>query len=201
MSKSVHRAALSLLAVWVCFACPAGAASWEPIGPPGGTVLSMATDPGANEVIYLSTFFGGLYRSDSYGLSWAPVETPFAEHAVFGVTVDPGNSGTIYAATFGGGLFKSTDHGDSWTQLGNGMGTMSIDAVAVDLFDSDLVLAATNTGLYRSEDAGASWNLVDVATGSAIKTIAFHPENSGEVYLGTSDQGVFLAMIAVPAGP
>ncbi len=77
-----------------------------------------------------------------------------------------------------GGIFKSTDGGDSWTKLTTGLpsGETGKIGLAISLANPDVVMAIVEhgfqparsddafddmtqlgTGIYRSEDAGASW--------------------------------------------
>jgi photosystem II stability/assembly factor-like uncharacterized protein len=81
-----------------------------------------------------------------------------------------------------GGLFKSTDGGQSWTKLTRGLPTGDLGKIEVDVSRSDsriLVamvehafqpaenspdyadLSKLGSGLYRSEDGGASWTYVN----------------------------------------
>jgi hypothetical protein len=69
-----------------------------------------------------------------------------------------------------GGVYKSTDGGDSWTKLGGGLPTEDGDLfgkmdLAVSRSNPDVVYALIEApdphdGLYRSDDAAASWRQV-----------------------------------------
>jgi photosystem II stability/assembly factor-like uncharacterized protein len=80
--------------------------------------------------------------------------------------VDPSNAQTIYVAVEGVGLHRSDNGGTSWTAaLTNGFasagGQTNVQDIAIDPFDSNHVLAATNAGIQRSLNRGASWTVVD----------------------------------------
>ena len=72
---------------------------------------------------------------------------------------------TMYVGTIGGGLSVSSDSGASFQHLGMG-GTLppsecDVRAVTVYPDNPDRVLAGTNAGVYRSENRGQSWELLD----------------------------------------
>ncbi len=76
------------------------------------------------------------------------------------VAVDPTNSEIVYVGSYGAGVFKSTDGGRSWLSTG-GVSTYYgsyIEAIGIDPSAPDVVYAATLDGVWKSEDAGCSWN-------------------------------------------
>jgi hypothetical protein len=84
--------------------------------------------------------------------------------------MDPNNTSTIYLGlgdAFDGtgiGMVKSTDGGTTWSSpvyLGD---STVINAIQVAPTNSTIVLAATNRGLFRSIDSGASFSLVSLPT-------------------------------------
>lgn len=103
------------------------------------------------------------------------------------VAVDPANPTTVYAAT-AGGVYKSLDRGDSWQWASEGIfsGYGRITTVAVDPSDSEVVLAS-DTRLFRTEDGGDSWQLVNGFTTvhGRVNEIAFDPTDPTIVYAAT----------------
>src|SRR5215472_5348441 len=103
---------------------PAGwAQQWEPLGPDGGSVRSLAFDSKNPDRIYLGTSAGRLYLSNDGGASWtrwASLGSP-AEMVLDHVVVDPSNPKKIYVAAWNaqapnsdGDLFRSQDGGRRW---------------------------------------------------------------------------------------
>ena len=73
-----------------------------------------------------------------------------------GFAVDPTDPKVMYVA-MRDGLFKSTDAGESWKPVGKGLRNLA--AVAVNPKRPTEVYVSTVDGtIYRSLDAGASWN-------------------------------------------
>jgi hypothetical protein len=83
---------------------------------------------------------------------------------------DPNDPNTIYAGTgegyfngdaIGGtGILRSKDGGNTWALMPNTTGWTAVSRIAVQPGNSQVILAATNAGVYRSTNAGASWTQV-----------------------------------------
>jgi hypothetical protein len=71
---------------------------------------------------------------------------------------------TILVGTVGQGVMRSGDSGETWQRIGIDQG-MHSDALVRTLASNprqpELVYAGTDKGLYRSENSGQSWRLVD----------------------------------------
>lgn len=136
-------------------------------------VESIAVDPGDRRTILLGRE-GGIAKSTDGGETWRPIREGFppAERYSFAAPIgavcfDPSRPGVAYAgvgrprwASGGAGqIYRSADRGESW-QLATAEGVLPADALVYDLEvapDGSYVLAATDRGLYRSDDDGASW--------------------------------------------
>jgi photosystem II stability/assembly factor-like uncharacterized protein len=131
----------------------------------------------------------GIFRSDDGGATWKKVLYKDDRTGGSDVVIDPKNPQVVYASlweeTLGpwedrnsyagthGGLFKSTDGGETWTQLTDGLPSNLVQInVAIAASDPQRLYAtlattreggyATGSGLgvYRSDDAGASWRKI-----------------------------------------
>lgn len=164
---------------------------WELVGPTniGGRVLDVVVDPELTDTIYIAAASGGVWRSNDAGRTFEqawPIELP---QAIGALAID--SQGVLYAGTgetgpgggsmtYGGnGVYRSTDRGETWEHLGLD-GTSRIGRIAIDPTDDATVLVAASgnlfrdseeRGLYRSTDAGRSWELVlpgeNLSTGAA----------------------------------
>jgi len=120
----------------------------------------------------------GVYRSKDGGETWERVLFASKEAGAVDLTFDPSNADVIYASTWnikrngwrmdsGGAdskLWKSTDGGNTWKNLmtNSGMpgGTIGIIGVTVSPVNPKRVWAiieAKEGGVFRSDDAGATW--------------------------------------------
>lgn len=114
------------------------------------------------------------------------------------LAADPKNPDTLYLGIdgdaepakglSGGGVFKSTDGGSNWTQLPNQPGSRRMFyGLAVDPTDSNRIYwgaCGDKGGMWRSEDAGASWERL-----GGVEPWVFNVEVAadGTVYAGANN--------------
>lgn len=103
---------------------------------------------------------------------------------------------TYYMSTTGGGLWKTSDAGQRWDNISDGFfETGSMGAVAVSESHPNVVYAGMGEhaprgvmtsygdGVYKSTDAGATWEKVGLEESQHISRIAIHPTNPDIVYV------------------
>ncbi len=125
------------------------------------------------------------------------------------VTGVPGDGRTFYAGGLGG-LFKSADGGVTWQSVFNHQPVSSIGAVAVAPSDANVVYVGTGEpnlrndvafgdGMWRSTDAGKTWQHLGLNGSGAIARIAVDEKDSnrvyvavlGDVYKASSERGIY----------
>ena len=106
--------------------------------------------------------------------------------------------GTILVGTIGQGVMMSADGGESWTRAGVRQGMHSdciVKALLSDPWHPGVVYAGTDMGLYKSDDNGAGWHLLDTPmNGSMVWSMAIDPVDSSVMFVGTgtpSQPGIF----------
>src|SRR5262249_10755635 len=79
--------------------------NFQGAGPDSGEVLDVAIDPrnATDNVIYIATNDGGIWKSTDGGTSWKPKTDFMSSLSMGAVTLDPGNPSIVYAGT--GNLF------------------------------------------------------------------------------------------------
>ncbi len=115
----------------------------------------------------------GLYRSTDGGVTWKPLSGNGLPPGILGrihVSVSGASSKRIYAMIEAaeGGLFRSDDAGEHWQRI-NDDGRLSqrawyFSTILADPKDADTVYAE-NTGLFRSTDAGKTFELLPARHG------------------------------------
>ena len=135
----------------------------------------------------------GVYKTTDGGKTWRKVLYRDDKTGAIDISIDRTKPNVLYAALWeayrveynmssggpGSGLFKSTDGGEHWTEItrnkGLPGGVVGRIGVAVSGADANRVYALIeneNGGLFRSDDAGATWVL---ANGSrSIRQRAFY---------------------------
>jgi photosystem II stability/assembly factor-like uncharacterized protein len=114
----------------------------------------------------------------------------------------PGDELTYYAATAAGGVWKSVNGGGTWESIFDDQPISSIGSIEVAPSDPNVVWVgsgeanirgnvAEGNGIYRSTDAGETWEHVWTAEGQ-IGTIAVHPKDPDVA---------FAAVLGSPFGP
>ena len=138
-----------------------------------GRVRNIITDPANASTIYVAFAGGGVWKSTDGGAFWNAKTETLGSLSVGALEMDPNNASTLYLGLgdpFDGtgiGLTKSTDGADTWSApvvLGE---ANVIPDIEVKPGDSNYVLVATNKGLFRSTDGGASYSEVAINTGVA----------------------------------
>jgi len=167
--------------------------TWTHVLDAPGQIGALAVDPRDADVAYaalLGSPFGpgaerGVYRTRDGGRSWKKVLYVDEKSGACDVTLDPQNPRTVFAGTWqtrrypwtmesggpGSGLWVSRDGGDTWKRLeGGGLPAGIWGKVGVRVAPSDpqrvyALIEAQEGGLFRSDDGGESWKLVNPSRG------------------------------------
>ncbi len=122
---------------------------------------------------------------------------------VVALVPDSREPGTLYLAAFGSGVYKSVDGGRRWVAASHGLETPTVLTLAVDPGSPRTLYAGTDTGVFVSQDAAATWSRRGAALAARNVRSLLVPERSAVLYAAT-DQGVFQSpdrgRIWVPSG-
>ena len=146
--------------------------------------LTARQDATLEKVIDATTFRNiGPFRTSAWITEIAVPETPAREHLY-----------TIYAASRSGGLWKTTNNGITWTNISDSVDAAAVGAVAVAPSNSNIVWMGTGEqanarssysgkGVFKSTDAGKSWQFMGLPDSHHIARIVIHPRNPDIVYV------------------
>jgi len=164
-----------------------GGKSWTNMGLKDTQHIGMIkVDPRDSNVVYVAAQGPlwsaggerGLYKTTDGGKTWQLILSAGEYTGANEVHLDPRNPDTIYASLHqrfrnvaalmdGGpesGIFKSTDSGQTWRELKTGVPVedkgkigLSISPVDPDVIYATIELAQRTGGMWRSQDAGETW--------------------------------------------
>lgn len=157
----------------------------------GMPAVALQVDASRPWVLYLATRGGGICKSESRGLSWAPANTGVTQPTLSALWIDPRNPQQLWAGGQGR-VFRSVNGGQSWTSQAVGPAAQSVTAITTDPVDSTRVYALVyGSGLYESRDGGSSWALKSSASAAASGlALVAHPTQAGRLFTGTLSSGV-----------
>lgn len=137
----------------------------------------------------------GVYKSNDGGLTWKNLLYVNAKTGCADLIMDPSNPNILYASMWefrrsgwsfesGGSnsaLYKSVDGGANWNKIHNGFPSGKLGRLGIALAPSNsnilyTVIEAEKEelkGLYRSDDAGASWKQLNNDFGITVRPFYF----------------------------
>lgn len=119
---------------------------------------------------------------------------------------------TFYMGSTGGGVWKTEDNGIHWKNISDGFfKTGTVGAIAVSESDPNIVIvgmgehaargvmSSMGDGVYKSEDAGATWKHIGLDNSRHIANIQIHPTQPDIIYVAvqgaqygaSSDRGIY----------
>jgi photosystem II stability/assembly factor-like uncharacterized protein len=174
---------------------PKGVPSWRSLGPTqakyetnavtlnisdSGRVRTILPHPSDPDTVYVLTSGGGLWKTTTFTHTNPQWEaTTDALISTTGGSVAYGRDpNTLYLGIgdpfdvrglIAGVMVKSTDGGNTWSPFVNLPGATSVRDVKVDTSGpNDIVLVATDFGLFRSDDNGATYTQPSSGVGQAF---------------------------------
>ena len=106
----------------------------------------------------------------------------------------------FYMGTTGGGVWKTTDFGNNWKNISDGyFKSPSIGAINVYQKNPNIVYVGTGSdglrsniivgkGIYKSDDAGKTWNHIGLGNVGQIGAVEIHPDDPNTLYVAAIGQ-------------
>lgn len=184
--------------------------SWSFIGPSTtsqgiGRVNQVAFHPTDPNTVFIGTAHGGLWKSTNGGLNWICISSFISNLGVSGIVIDHGNPNILYILTgegdanIGGftegygylswsnGVLKSVDGGSTWNKTGEfpNLADQFYTGYKLiqDPINSNILFAATSKGLFKTINAGGTWEEV---WDKGVFDVAFKPGNPTIVYAASN---------------
>lgn len=130
-------------------------------------------------------------------LAWTYVGGNAMSGRMTDVDAHPSQPKTMYCAVAQGGVFKTTDEGETWTAIFEDFPTASIGDIALDQSNTDILWVGTGesnifrsgmagAGVWKSTDAGETFEHMGLTDTQQISRILIHPEDSDVVYVAAA---------------
>ena len=147
---------------------------------PSIQALAVAKD----RTVYAGSFGMGIFRSETLGKSWAPVNTGLRDRFILCLAV--ASDGTVYAGTLHGGVFRTKDGGRNWQAINHGLSRGQVKTL---LIAHDAVYAGTGGGVYRLAEGDAGWTIVTKGLDeTVVHALVLTDDNT--LFAGTAAKGV-----------
>src|SRR5262245_39462075 len=156
--------------------------------------------------VYAGTQPSALFVSDDGGSTYEMVESlwdhphrenwgaGFGGQAIHTVLPHPTDTDSVLVAMSSGGVYRTTDGGGSWMASNTGIKAyflpdpwpeygQCVHKVARDPVEPDRLYAQNHHGVYRSDDAGATWqSIADGLPADFGFAMVAHPRRGGVIY-------------------
>ena len=194
---------------------------WQP-GAGGLCCHSIQLDPADTGRLYVAISAAGSFRTDDGGETWTPINRgvaadflpekyPEVGQCVHKLLLHPAKPERLWQQNHCG-VYRSDDRGDTWERLdGNGLPSDFGFGLALDPRGPDIayvvpeegaenrVTAGGRLGVYRTKDAGESWELLEDGlpdrawVGVLREAMAYDRLDPAGVYVGTQAGSVYVS--------
>ncbi|MEP4780416.1 MAG: T9SS type A sorting domain-containing protein [Algibacter sp.] len=165
--------------------------TWSPVGPYSvtrgnsrtkgmGRVVSIAVEPVNQQLIFVGSPGGGIWRSTDGGASWEPKGDYLDVMSIWAIAIDPNDSNHILHLNYGSRLLESFDLGDTWTHvatLGNFLNRATM--IKFHPTNSNIYFVAEGGALFKTENSGTTFTSV---ISEKVEDVFFKPGDINTMY-------------------
>jgi photosystem II stability/assembly factor-like uncharacterized protein len=194
-----------------------------------GRVSALAAHPVDPNTIYVGAARGGIWKTTDAGVTWNPTSDNAASLAIGALAISRSNPQVLYAGTgegniyfyrinyplnsinesyTGSGILKTSDGGITWNTQGASQFTGAcFYRMAVHPSDPNTAMAASNLGLHRTTDGGATWvqltNGLPAISGAvtAATDLLFDPSTPATAFAAFWGSGIYKTTNANAVNP
>jgi len=163
-----------------------------------GRVNCIAFDPNDEDIIWVGSPAGGLWKSIDGGSNWTTNTDDLPVIGVSHIAIDPNNSQIMYIVTgdadatdtYSIGILKSIDGGNTWGTTGlsyTANQQKTVNKVIINPNFTDSLYAVTNSNILISTDAGGAWQIVGSL--GRWRDIELKPNNPNVLYAAKQSSG------------
>ncbi|RLD28322.1 MAG: hypothetical protein DRI75_07015 [Bacteroidetes bacterium] len=172
------------------------------IGPGGmsGRVTAIDVVHSNPDIMYVGTASGGLWKSNSGGITWKPIFDKEVTASIGAVAIQQSNPSVIWVGTGEGnprnslnggyGIYKTLDGGKNWIAMGLEK-TRHIHRVIIDPTNPDVVYVGAigspwgihpERGVYKTTNGGETWEkILFVNNKTGVGDLVMDPTNPNKL--------------------
>ncbi|MDH3592420.1 MAG: hypothetical protein OER88_11105, partial [Planctomycetota bacterium] len=162
-------------------------------------VTALEVAPSDSTTVYAGFTGGGLYKTTNGldgSVTWTAIRdnSNMTTNSIRRIRVHPDDPLTVYAVFSGFGakrLWKTVDGGSSWAVITGDLADVPINDLLIDADNPGTLLAATDLGVYRSDDDGATWYGFSNGLPNAAGIEFTYDRDSGKLRLGTHGRSMW----------
>jgi photosystem II stability/assembly factor-like uncharacterized protein len=186
--------------------------TWERISPdltynakeemgdiPYHTIFSISESPLMFGLVYVGTDDGKVHVTKDGGKSWQEIMAglPYQKW-VSRIVASAFDLGTVYMTQngkrdddFAPYIWKSTDYGKKWVDISKGIPLGPVNVIREHPRNKNVLFVGTDTGVYVSVDAGATWNVLGGNLPSTyVHDLVIHPREN-IIVIATHGRGMW----------
>lgn len=170
----------------------------------GGRAGTVAGVIGNNNLYYMGTAGGGVWKTEDAGNTWESISDGYYGGSIGAISVSESDPNIIYVGegeqtlrgnvSSGKGMWKSVDAGETWKFIGLPK-SEHISRIKIHPDDPNVVYVGvignlwkpnSERGLYKTTNGGKSWNkILYVSDKAGVGDIILDPNNSRILYAST----------------
>lgn len=170
----------------------------------GGRAGTVTGVPGNDNLYYMGTAGGGVWRTEDAGNTWDCISDGYFGGSIGAIAVSESDPNVIYVGegeqtlrgnvSSGWGMWRSTDAGKTWKKIGL-EGSEHIARVRIHPTNPDIVYVAAignlwkpneTRGVFRSTDGGENWEkILYVSDKAGAGDLILDPNNPRIIYAST----------------
>ncbi len=138
-------------------------------------------------------------EADYSGIEFRNIGPALFSGRIADIAIHPDDQKTWYVAVGSGGVWKTTNDGVTWKPIFDNQSSYSIGSVSIDPNKPSTIWVGTGEnvggrhvgygdGIYKSTDAGKTWENMGLKESEHISRIIVHPENSDVIWVAAQGQ-------------
>lgn len=160
--------------------------------PPAALTPAITVCQANPNIVYLTQWGGGVYRSGDGGATWQPRNAGLGDLWIYALAVHPSNCDVVYVAANERGVWQTTDGGASWSARNSGLGNLATRSIAIAPSNPNRVYVGTTAGIWRTDNGGTTWTATFGLPAAPARSLAVSRTNSDFVVAALDGAGVFI---------